>query len=1222
MWKKIGAACLAAMLCAVVATGARAQGQSPIGILTISVQPASFSESGGGQAATGTITRNTSDLTAPLTVTLASSDETEISLPETVVIPAGSSSTTFVVGAVDDVEVDFSRTINITVSAPGFASGLAVVTVEDDEAALTLGLTPSTVREDAGATAVTATLSRTQAASMGDLSITLTSSAPDLVKVPPGIVIPDGQTTVTFPVELIDNDELNNRVTVSITAIRSFATTGSVIAGLTVIDDESLLEVRVTPASFSEGAGATAATVNISRSQVAADEGPASLTIASNDTSEATVPSFVVLPKGVMNVTLPVAAVDDGVVDGPQKVTISATSDGLEPGSQEFTVTDNDTPRLSLTLNTTQTSESNGQLGAIGTITRNTPITQDLVVNLKSSNPNQASVPPTVRIPRGAVSADFPIRAVDDIVRDGLQRVTISASRSGFPTVTSPVLSVFDNEGQSLRVTLVSRETREKTGTVSGTVARSGPTTAELSVTLTLSNSAAATFGSDPTKPQFQITVVIPRGSSSAVFRLAALDNEIPDDVQNTTVLAAAPGFQNGAATLRVVDNDDPAILTLTIDRTSYVENAGPMAALATITRNTATTSEVVVFLESTDAGAARVPFDAVIPTGSTSATFFISAVDDDICLPDDNQEVRIRGTVAGFAIAERVILALNDDRCFGRGLTVTVTSRNTKALTTIIEDDGPSAGTILVQRSDDVIATYNLVVDLVSSDVGRAGAAPITEGRPTRVVIPAGRSSITVPLSALDNTLVEGCKSVTITPVPVGFTDPSVAPANQVLLPINQVGTRVGYLIETDSIDLQDDESAIENIVVRPSTFNESGSSGVATGTVTRAASLEGEIQVVITSTDPSEVSVSTNPDNPKASLTVRIPAGVRSASFAVVARDDDVVDGDQRAFLEARVNCYTPVTRAEVIVRDNELPTLSIKTATSVREGGSVVATLTRNTLSVDALTVSLQSTDASEVVVPRTVTIPAGKASVTFTLNGVQDNVLDFDQRVRVIASAPGFRATGGDIIVLDTAGLSLTVAPRTLSEGATARATVTRNTATTSAMTVSIASNNPSRVRVPLTVTIPAGATSVTFDVAAINDNLDNGNASVTLTASKTGLLAGSATVSVLDNDPLLVAAQSTSGAKLSSATAQNNAITLNFTAALDADSASDTAHFTIETGGESIAIDSATYNAAARTVVLHLASGALDVGDVVVVRWDNLVDANDMAVAGATTITVR
>ena len=789
-------------------------------------------------------------------------------------------------------------------------------------------------------------------------------------------------------------------------------------------------------------------------------------------------------------------------------------------------------------------------------------------------------------------------------------------------------------------MTLVSRQTVEKTGIVNGTVTRSGPTTGELRVTLSLSNGAAASFSSDREKPQVQTVVVIPRGSASATFTVFALDNTIPDDIQNTTILATATGFQNGAATLRVNDDEDSAILTITVrsnfpfndpaipdasEGPSFLETVGPLAATATITRNTATTSDVVVALESGSTGIARVPLVAVIPTGSTSATFYISAVDDEIC-EDDPEFTVVRGRVAGFADGVASVRAVNDEVCFGRALTVELTSNNIRVPGKVVESDGPRAGNVRVTRFDELVADYSLVVDLTSSVPNRGGAAPLSLTTPTRVIIPAGRTFIDVPLSLLDNQDTEGCLTIGVAPSPVGFINTRLPASRQVLIPINQVGTRVAFEVDNNNLELLDNETPIASLTVRPSTFNESGSAGVATGMITRTGPLTEALEVTITSTDTSEVSVSETRLAPNEPLKVTIRPGERSASFAVVAVDDNLVDGDQKASLQATTVCYTPITSAELTVRDDDLPSIRFEgeSPISVQEGRVFLVPLVRNSTTNSPLTVSLQSTDNSEVTVPRTVTIPAKSDRVLVPITAVQDRLIDGDQRVRITASATGFRAVGIDVNVVDVPVPTFTLAatPSTLSEGATARVTLTRNLLVNTAMTVPITSSNPSRLRVPSSVTLPAGSASTTFAVVALNDTLDNGNAVVTLTASKNGIVSGSTTVTVLDNDPALLAGQSTLGAKLSSVSAHNDVVTLTFIQALDANAASDVANFAIEVGAAPIAIDGATYNAATRSVVLQLATGAIDAGESVNVRWKNLTDATGVDAAGTTTITSR
>ncbi|HUY92990.1 MAG TPA: choice-of-anchor L domain-containing protein [Pirellulales bacterium] len=97
--------------------------------LTVSIPPGSQVQADTGvNSVVATVTRN-SPTTYPLTVYLLSSDPSEASVPATVVIPAGQTSVSFVVGAVDQFAGDLSRLITITAASSGFVSGLDSLTV-------------------------------------------------------------------------------------------------------------------------------------------------------------------------------------------------------------------------------------------------------------------------------------------------------------------------------------------------------------------------------------------------------------------------------------------------------------------------------------------------------------------------------------------------------------------------------------------------------------------------------------------------------------------------------------------------------------------------------------------------------------------------------------------------------------------------------------------------------------------------------------------------------------------------------------------------------------------------------------------------------------------------------------------------------------------------------------------------------------------------------------
>ena len=104
--------------------------------VSLTIDPTSIAENGG--AATATVTRNTEDLSEALTVALMSDDTSEATVVATVEIPADAASVTFDVTGVDDDAVDGDQLATITVSADGFASATAAVTVTDEDIAATI----------------------------------------------------------------------------------------------------------------------------------------------------------------------------------------------------------------------------------------------------------------------------------------------------------------------------------------------------------------------------------------------------------------------------------------------------------------------------------------------------------------------------------------------------------------------------------------------------------------------------------------------------------------------------------------------------------------------------------------------------------------------------------------------------------------------------------------------------------------------------------------------------------------------------------------------------------------------------------------------------------------------------------------------------------------------------------------------------------------------------
>gem|GEM_PF-6170879 len=119
---------------------------------------------------------------------------------------------------------------------------------------------------------------------------------------------------------------------------------------LEVTDDDVplVLSVALADASVSEAAGAAATTATVTRTD---PRGNLTVTLTSDDTSEATVPATVTMLDGESSATVDIAAVDDSAVDGTQTVTLSAAAADYAGDSATLEVTDDDVPFVAILNN-------------------------------------------------------------------------------------------------------------------------------------------------------------------------------------------------------------------------------------------------------------------------------------------------------------------------------------------------------------------------------------------------------------------------------------------------------------------------------------------------------------------------------------------------------------------------------------------------------------------------------------------------------------------------------------------------------------------------------------------------------------------------------------------------------------------------------------------------------------------------------------------------------
>ncbi|WP_144060025.1 FG-GAP-like repeat-containing protein [Rhodopirellula sallentina] len=334
------------------------------------------------------------------------------------------------------------------------------------------------------------------------------------------------------------------------------------------------------------------------------------------------------------------------------------------------------------------------------------------------------------------------------------------------------------------------------------------------------------------------------------------LSNNIPGNSDTAVWNQTPSGDGIAGGTYRSTFSLSPQRLAVEIDDVLISENGGVTSV--TVTRLYADTSDaLVVSLSSSDRTELVVPPNVTIPAGAESVTFIANAVDD--TLLDGTQDVVITASAAGLESGEGEL-----------GVTDYETLTMSLSSLSISERDGFAE--LILNRND---ATAEQSISLSVDD-----STEITV--PTSVTFEAGQRTIRVPVSAIDDNLLDGTQFVSIVSSGIGLVDESIEIAV------------TDY--ETLLIDL-DRTTASEN-------------GGTITGILHRSAS-DGSLSAQIFS-DPS--------DALQSQILVSFPEGSTTSSpFELVARDNRILDGTRAVSLIASAGGYES-TAAEIEITDHE--------------------------------------------------------------------------------------------------------------------------------------------------------------------------------------------------------------------------------------------------------------------------------------------------------------
>ena len=981
----------------------------------------------GGNSSTGTVTLSGPAPTGGAVVSLSNSNTSAATVPASVTVAGGATSATF---AVTTSPVSGSTVVTITATYKGVNRTSVLTVTPPPPTVNALAVSPSAV---AGGTSSTGTVTLSGPAPLGGAVVSLSSDNTSAATVPASVTVAAGAASATFTIATVP---VSSATVARISGLYGGVTRSS---NLTV-NPPSLSSLSLNPSTV-QGGNSSTGTVTLAGP---APTGGAVVSLSSDNTSTAAVPSSVTVEGGASSATF---AVMTSPVSGSTVVTISALYGGL---TRTAILTVTAPPAVTVLSPSSATAGGpaftlsvSGSNFVSGSKVRWNG--SDRVTTFGSATQLQASIlaadlaatgmiPVTVLNPDGGLSNAMTFEVLADLSShtDNFNRANESPIQGNWAAWDFGLgrMEVYNNQLRSTdtnRYNVWARRTSEPyssnhysqikltsipTGEVGGPAVRVQLNGSEINgyIFTVLNSTTAAIWVRYSTGIWQQVgTNFTGTFASGDVYRLAINGNVLTVN-RNGVTLGTRTDANNrvptgGAAGVTVVypgtfDDWQGGDTSVTIS-----------PAISSISPTFMTAGGPAFTLTVT--GSNFVSGSKVRWNGSDRVTTFVSAT-------------QLRATVlaADVATAGTVpVTVFNPDGSLSNTMSFEVRSPQPT-----ITDISPSWGTAGGP-------SFTLVVD-GSNFI--SGSKVRWKGSDRTTTFVSG-TELQASISAADIASA-GTAGVTVyTPAPGGGTSNAI---NFDILPV------------------------LSSVTVNPATVV-GGASSTGTVRLSGPAPAGGAL-----------VSLSSN-NSPVASVpaSVTVAAGASSATFTITT---SAVSGSTAVTISG---LYGGVTRsASLAVLPVNIPlltSLSLNPSSVMGGNGSTGTVTMSGPAPVGGADVTLSSNNPSVVSVPSTVTLAGGATNATFPITTIS---VSSSTAVNVSAVYAGITKTS--VLTVNPSSLSsLSLSPSAIVGGNTSRGTVTLNgPAPSGGAVVSLASNNTSAATVPTSVTVASGNASATFTIA--------------------------------------------------------------------------------------------------------------------------------------------
>ncbi|MNJ98988.1 Calx-beta domain protein [compost metagenome] len=1091
---------------------------------------------------------------------------------------AASGSAVATLNIADDDNTAANRTLSAVATANategGTAGGFSIKLPDN-----ILASTPITVNYTLGGTA-------TSGADYGALTGTAT--------------IATGQNNVSVSVIPVDDGVIEPTETVILTITGGTSTlgaytaaTGSATATVDIIDNDANVDAKrtlsiVRTAHAAEPASNGAFNIQLPTNMSSAEDITVNYTVAGTATANvdyATLSGTVVIPAGQNSVPLNVQVIDDYYMEATETVIVTLT-DGASASfafpitsvaaqkSTSLNITDDDNTIANRLVTLTKTADA-AEPGTNGNFRVSLPpnILCPFNINVTSSTNGSTATTGTdyqsigtVVIPAGQNYVDVPVKVIDDKILELTETVRMALSGTntagfGFAIAVNPTpvtLNIADDD--DIPANRVVNASAFRDGEEGGSSMRfnfnlpTGVVSSEnITINYTITGTAVKNVDYTPlSSAHFSGTATISTGSTGGAATAASIiDDQIIEGTENVTITitsVTSPNFTytfGGPATANIIDNDHlPANLELAVTKTADAVEGGTNGEFTISLPGTTTTATEAVTVNYTLAGTAINGTDytglsgsVVIPAGNHEVKIPVNALTDQIIEGTETVILTITGgNSTSFAFTPSVTNAsatmnITDSDNIPSNLNLSITKLNDAA-------EPSASGRVNIALPTGVTAKENISITYTVAGTASPGTDYATlSGNAT---ILAGQNNVIVPISVIDDQLIEQTETVVLTLT--GGSSNSFA------------YTATGNV----TVHIADDENIPANLVLNV-TKTTDAAEPASQGNFNIALPAGITVPTAITLNYAVTGTATAGKDYATLTGVVTIPAGQNNIDVPLMVIDDQEVEGTERVTLTVTSGTATGLvftggsSESMDIADDDNTPenlVLTIAKSSDATEpatdGGFTISLPAGITVSEDiTLNYTVAGTATADVdytALSGRAVIPAGQNNVIIPISVIDDQQIE--QTETVVLTLTGgssnsfaYTATGNVTVkiaddenipanlVLNVTKTADAAEPASqgnfniaLPAGITVPTAITVNYAVTG---TAIAGKDYATLTG--VVTIPAGQNNIDVPLMVIDDQEVEGTERVTLTVTSgtaTGLVftgGSSESMDIADDD---------------------------------------------------------------------------------------------------------